>query len=420
LLKLVADRSASVWSRIGVSAAAAAAALTFVPAASALPSPTVSSFTYAQGSSPQALTVQATNTGSNELQVFAFELTATTTLKNVALTVGGVSHSGVCAAHNGGWPAIQCNFPAGLIPAGTAFTVTFTASPAYPAGSQNLWFADDATGANSGEFDGPILYTPPPPPDPTPAPTPDPTPTPTPDPTPSPTPDPTPAPTPDPTPSPTPDPTPAPTPDPTPTPTPDPTPAPTPDPSPAPDNSAPLPAVTPAPVVPSQTGSTCSVTGSCTDDGTPPASVHQTTGNRACRSGAFSLKPDPAMMNRRGVRGSQHAFGMALMWTMSVTGGSGGCRGTLSFGSPVVQMGSTAVPKRELSLNARTVSFSCSGPCTKSMAGRVKIKMLSRKQLKMLFGHTLIYRLALTSGGQTHTQTVRVFVDAHGMLRKSH
>jgi hypothetical protein len=111
---------------------------------------------------------------------------------------------------------------------------------------------------------------------------------------------------------------------------------------------------------------------------------------------------------------------MAFMWRMSVSGGSGGCRGTLSFGAPVVRLGAGSVPKRDLRLSARTVKFSCSGPCTKSMAGRVQIKMLSRKQLKMLFGRTLIYRLKLTSGGATHTQTVRVFVDGHGMLRNPH
>jgi hypothetical protein len=126
------------------------------------------------------------------------------------------------------------------------------------------------------------------------------------------------------------------------------------------------------------------------------------------------------MMNKRGVRPSQHAFGMSFTWTMSVSAGSTGCRGTLSFGSPVVHLGAAIVPKSELRLSAKTVNFSCSGSCTKAMTGHVQVKMLSRKQLKMLFGHTLIYRLSLTSGGATHTQTTRVFVDAHGMLRRSH
>jgi hypothetical protein len=126
------------------------------------------------------------------------------------------------------------------------------------------------------------------------------------------------------------------------------------------------------------------------------------------------------MMNKRGMRPSQRAFGMSFMWTMRFTGGSGGCRGTLSFASPVVRLGATTVPKSELRLGAGTVKFSCSSSCTKSMTGRVRVKMLSPKQLKMLFGHTLIYRLSLTSGGITHTQTVRVFVDSQGMLRRSH
>jgi hypothetical protein len=148
--------------------------------------------------------------------------------------------------------------------------------------------------------------------------------------------------------------------------------------------------------------------------------VSQSAGAATCKSSGIALKPDPAMMNKRGVRPSQHAFGMSLMWTMSVTGGSGGCRGTLAFGSPVVHLGRATVPKSELHLSARPVTFSCGGTCTKSMTGRVQIKMLSHKQLKMLFGHTLIYRLSLTSGGATRTHTVRLFVDAHGMFRKSH
>ena len=126
------------------------------------------------------------------------------------------------------------------------------------------------------------------------------------------------------------------------------------------------------------------------------------------------------MMNKRVVRPGQHNFGMAFMWRMSVSGASGGCHGTLSFGSPVVHLGAAAVLKSELRLSARTIKFSCSGACRKSMAGRIQIKMLSHKQLKLLFGRTLAYRLTVSSGGVTHTQTVRVAVDAHGMLRRSH
>ena len=164
----------------------------------------------------------------------------------------------------------------------------------------------------------------------------------------------------------------------------------------------------------------CLTTGSCTDGGSTAVGADQSGGTATCKSSRIVLKPDPAMMNKRGVRPSQHAFGMSFMWTMRFTGGSAGCRGTLSFGSPVVRLGATTVPRSEVRLSARTVKFSCSGSCTKSMTGRLQVKMLSRKQLKTLFGHTLIYRLSLTSGGAAHTQTARVFVDARGMLRRSH
>ena len=45
--------------------------------------------------------------------------------------------------------------PATLLTPGKTFSIKFTTSTVYPAGSQNLWFADDKTGANEGEFDGP-------------------------------------------------------------------------------------------------------------------------------------------------------------------------------------------------------------------------------------------------------------------------
>jgi hypothetical protein len=42
-----------------------------------------------------------------------------------------------------------------LITPGTTFTINFQTSTVYPAGSSNIWFADDKTGANEAEFNGP-------------------------------------------------------------------------------------------------------------------------------------------------------------------------------------------------------------------------------------------------------------------------
>jgi hypothetical protein len=140
----------------------------------------------------------------------------------------------------------------------------------------------------------------------------------------------------------------------------------------------------------------------------------------ACTSSGITLKPDPAMMNRRGLRPGQHNFGMGFMWRMSFAAGAGGCSGSMSFGSPQALAGSAVVPRGELKLNLTRITFNCASRCTKSMSGRLQIKMLSHKQLKMLFGRTLSYKVLTTYQGVTSIHTVRVLVDKHGMLRRAH
>lgn len=143
---------------LGALVTALIAAMAIAPVALASPQTRVNSFKYnPSDATHHALIFNATNTAANPMQDFDIELTQTTKISNVVLYVTGVKtpYATTCVPKNGGWPAIDCTLPANLIKPGTTFGIRFNTSTVYPAGSQNMWFADDSTGANEGEFDGP-------------------------------------------------------------------------------------------------------------------------------------------------------------------------------------------------------------------------------------------------------------------------
>ena len=151
------SRARRIAPGLGALGTALVAAMVLAPAAFASPQTKVNFFKYApQDTTHHELWMNATNTGAYAYQDFEIELTQTTKISNVVLNVGKASYKTYCVAQNGGWPAIDCTLPAGLLKPGTTFGLVFFTSTVYPAGSQNLWFADDPqTGANEGEFDGP-------------------------------------------------------------------------------------------------------------------------------------------------------------------------------------------------------------------------------------------------------------------------
>jgi hypothetical protein len=115
----------------------------------------VNSFSYnAADATHHQLVFNATNTGTYGYQVFYVMLTQVTKVSNVMLSVGTTQYKGKCVALNGGFPAIECTAPTVMTP-GTPFSISFTTSTVYPAGSTSMWFADDQTGAGSGSFIGP-------------------------------------------------------------------------------------------------------------------------------------------------------------------------------------------------------------------------------------------------------------------------
>lgn len=115
----------------------------------------VNSFSYnAADATHHQLVFNATNTGTYGYQVFYVMLTQVTKVSNPMLSVGTTQYKGKCVALNGGFPAIECTAPTIMTP-GTPFSISFTTSTVYPAGSTSMWFADDQTGAGSGSFIGP-------------------------------------------------------------------------------------------------------------------------------------------------------------------------------------------------------------------------------------------------------------------------
>ena len=68
-------------------------------------------------------------------------------------------------------------------------------------------------------------------------------------------------------------------------------------------------------------------------------------------------------------------------------------------------------------LNLEKLAFVCQGPCGESKTGRLEIKMLSREQLRVLFGRTLAYTVKTKCGATTKTTKIRVSINQNGKLR---
>jgi hypothetical protein len=385
------------------------APLAVASAALAAPSVTINSFTYnPNDSTHQALILKATNTGANPLTTFAIQLARNGTASNAALMVGTKSYSSYCQAQNGGntFPAIQCNIPSGVLPAQTAFTVSFAMSPAYPANQTQIWFAGDKTGANEADFTGPTPAASSPPP-------------------------------------------------------PQPPPPPSPPPPPKPCSAITVsPAALSSATVGQPYSQTITASGGTapytfrTASGSPPpgtsmgtdgavagtpsapgtyAFTVDTTDAKGC-SGTRSYSVDvaqaaaaPCSCSRmtlklrpvlRGVHLSphKHSFSIRFTWRTTCTGGVGGCKGKMSFATLQVMTGSKPAPHSGFQLTLKRQTFGFAGRAHKTMRGGVRIVVHSRRQLRSLFGHSLLCRIVVTHGTANAVETVRIRVTPSGYL----
>jgi hypothetical protein len=392
-------------------AAAVIAALVFASAAYATPAVAINSFTYnASDSTHQSLVLKATNTGTDPLTTFAIQLARNGTARSALLTVGGKSYSSYCVAENGGktFPAIECNMPSGVVPAHTAFTVSFAIAPVYPANQTNIWFAGDKTGVNEANFTGPTGAASSPPPPPPPAPKP-----------------------------------------------------------PQPKPPKPCSAITVSPdSLPSGTsghayslafsgsggtapykftvasgspppgvavGSDGAMSGTPATAGTYAFTVNATdaqgcSGTRSysfnvsaaaaapCTCSRMALKLHP-VLRKVHLSAHKHSFSLRFTWRTTCTGGLGGCKGTMSFSAPQVMTGSKLAPRGRFHVKLKRQTFSFAGRAHKTMRGGFQIVLQSRSQLRSLFGHTLVYRILVRHGTALSGETVRVHITRRGFLR---
>lgn len=173
-----------------------------------------------------------------------------------------------------------------------------------------------------------------------------------------------------------------------------------------------------ADLVPTPPPSTTPTTTTRTPPTTQERPKKQKKGKKPCHCERMTVKLDPTLLNKKGLRPDRHAFGVGFTWRMTCSRGTGGCKGTVVFSPPRILAGTLPAPANGLRLNLKKLTFACKSACRTSTQGRFEIKMLSREQLNKLFGHTLAYTVRLICpGGKGATVQVRVFVDQHGVLR---
>lgn len=143
---------------------------------------------------------------------------------------------------------------------------------------------------------------------------------------------------------------------------------------------------------------------------------------KKCRCTKLTAKIDPSLLQERRLAGAKQDFGIGFSWTMTCDAGAGGCRGRIDFLPPEVIAGSLPKPRGTFRLNIRRATIACVGQCNRTQPGRFEVKMRSSRQLNVLFGRTLAFRIRLfcivdgqpVPAGQ---RTVRVRVDQTGRLR---
>lgn len=159
------------------------------------------------------------------------------------------------------------------------------------------------------------------------------------------------------------------------------------------------------------------VTGAVTGPRTP-VTPGPGGGAKPCKCKKMSVKLDGTLINKAPrIAPDDHDFGVGIQWFMTCSSGQGTCKGTVNFSPPEILAGELPKPTQNLRLNLKKLAFICQGPCGKSKTGRFEIKMLSREQLRVLFGRTLAYTVKTKCGATVKTTKVRVSINQNGKLR---
>jgi hypothetical protein len=153
---------------------------------------------------------------------------------------------------------------------------------------------------------------------------------------------------------------------------------------------------------------------------TTPTTQQRTTttpAKKKCRCVSLTVKLDPTLLNKKHLPPDQHNFGVGLRWVMRCTDGTTGCSSTVFFEPPKIIAGTAGPAVNNIHLAITKLTFLCKGPCGAPSFGAFQIKMLSPGQLKLLYGHTVAYRVKTVCGKVATVTTVRVFIDQFGVLR---
>jgi hypothetical protein len=158
--------------------------------------------------------------------------------------------------------------------------------------------------------------------------------------------------------------------------------------------------------------------GTLTGPRTPVSPPPGGGGGKPCKCAKMSVKLDGTLINKApAIAPDDHDFGVGFQWFLTCSAGSGKCKGTVSFSPPEILAGELPKPKENLRLNLKKLAFVCQGNCATSKTGRFEIKMLTRDQLRVLFGRTLAYTVKTKCAGVTKTTRVRVSINQNGKLR---
>jgi hypothetical protein len=110
----------------------------------------------------------------------------------------------------------------------------------------------------------------------------------------------------------------------------------------------------------------------------------------------------------------KRSFDVKLAWTMRCSQGDDICLGTVVLDRPRVLPGAGAAPAVKLGVRRR--EFFCRAPCSRTTSGRVAVTTVASKPLRSLFGRTLAYEVTTRCSFATRRITLRVRVDARGVV----
>ena len=149
---------------------------------------------------------------------------------------------------------------------------------------------------------------------------------------------------------------------------------------------------------------------------TGPVATPPPPTEKPCKCADLTVTVDGPLLTKKVLRPTKHDFGISFSWDMTCSEGKGGCKGVVQFQPPQILAGTLPKPSNALHLNVKTKTFICKADCGAGDTGSFEVKMLSRDQLKKLFGRKLAFSIKTICAGTVRTTKLSVFVSQRGKL----